>query len=236
MHPGLLFQGPLKECWIYTLTSQFSKSRVRWEYLTFSLWLRPCVRFPFVLLWSRVHQSTLGLPATDLHGGFLLSQRILELKQILEVIYFNSFLVQIGNGGSKSWVICPRSYNRVKYYQNPDLLVSCPGLTSCGFLKVLYELLELIFFFFFPRTFCRGGLMESRPQGRFSKVLPQWDWRNNWGRVFMSDNMACISKSLKGIGRIWYFTRPETGVLFVHRIFSEKAIVHAEREEKIIKF
>ena len=172
MHPGLLFRGPLKECRIYTLTSQFSKSRARWEYLTFSLWLRPCVRFPFVLLWSRVHQSTLGLPATDLHRGFLLSQRILELKQILEVIYFNSFLVQIGNGGSKSWAMCPRSYDRVKYHQNPDLLVPCPGLTSCGFPKVLYELLELIFFFFFLERSVEVGLMESRPQGRFSKVLP----------------------------------------------------------------
>ena len=52
----------------------------------------------------------------------------------------------------------------------------------------------------------------------------------------MCHDMALVSKSLKGIGRIWYFTKPETGVLFVHRIFSEKVIVHPERDEKIIKF
>lgn len=172
MHPGLLFRGPLKECWIYALTFQFSKSRARWEYLTFSLWLRSCVRFPFVLLWSRVHQSTLGLPATDLHGGFLLSQRILELNQILEVIYVNSFLVQIGNGGSKSWAICPRSYDRVKYHQNPVLLVSCPGLTSCGFPKVLYELLELTFFFFLLELSVEGVSWRADPRGDSQRCCP----------------------------------------------------------------
>lgn len=78
--------------------------------------------------------------------------------------------------------------------------------------------------------------MDSRPQGRFLKVLPRGDWKRNWGGVFMCDDMAHVSKSLKGTGRISYFTKPETGVLFVHSIFSEKVIEHPERDEKIVKF
>jgi hypothetical protein len=48
--------------------------------------------------------------------------------------------------------------------------------------------------------------------------------------------MTEIFKSLSGNEKLWCFTSPETGVLFVHRIFPETGIMHPERAEKIIKF
>lgn len=55
-------------------------------------------------------------------------------------------------------------------------------------------------------------------------------------QVFKHDDMTEIFKSLSGNEKLWCFTSPETGVLFVHRIFPETGIMHPERAEKIIKF
>lgn len=44
--------------------------------------------------------------------------------------------------------------------------------------------------FSFLELCIQGRFLGSRPKGRFSKVMPQGNCRNNWGRMFKCDDMA----------------------------------------------